>query len=153
MFRFNLSLAPHAAIRGLHLRSIAGDIVRTVRCRNSIGSFDLVLAGGVFDYLNERHVVIILRQIYYYLLRDGGRLYFSNMRRRNPYRLWMSYMADWNLIERNEDDIRRIACTARIPVENLIVDTDPTTLSLLTVVTKRSINDSFQRKDSNVQVP
>jgi len=72
------------------------------------GPFDLIAAGGLFDYLPERQATFLLRVIWERLLAPGGRLFFTNIARSNPFRLWIEYMADWRLIERDEDEMRAL---------------------------------------------
>jgi extracellular factor (EF) 3-hydroxypalmitic acid methyl ester biosynthesis protein len=124
-----------AAIRqNISLRP--GDALRLLRRSRDLGTFDLVLAGGLFDYLFDRAIVFILSQVYHHLLRDGATFFFTNIARGNPYRLWITYLADWHLIERDADDIRRVVAESNIPLDNLEVETDQTTLTLLTRLTR-----------------
>ena len=76
-----------------------------VACQaGAFGPFDAIAAGGLFDYLPERQATFLLRVIWERLL-AGGHLFFTNIARGNPFRLWIEYMADWRLIERSEDEM------------------------------------------------
>ena len=78
-------------------------LVRDSRC------FDLVLAGGLFDYLDDRTASFVIRTCRRSLLGDGGELFFTNIAAGNPYRPWMDHVASWGLIHRSEDDILSLA--------------------------------------------
>jgi extracellular factor (EF) 3-hydroxypalmitic acid methyl ester biosynthesis protein len=71
--------------------------------------FDLVLAGGLFDYLDDRTVSFVIRTCRRALLRPGGQLFFTNIAAGNPYRPWMDHVANWALIHRSEADILSLA--------------------------------------------
>lgn len=66
--------------------------------------FDLVLAGGLFDYLPEKHFRRVVAGLCA-VLAPGGRLCFTNIATGNPYRPWMEYAADWQLIHRTVDEL------------------------------------------------
>ena len=70
--------------------------------------FDLILAGGLFDYLDDRTATFLVRMSTGSLLRRGGTMFFTNIAAGNPYRTWMDYVASWRLIHRSEDDIRAL---------------------------------------------
>jgi len=73
---------------------------------DELGEFDLILAGGLFDYLTDKHASFILKHLRRYLLKDGGRFFFTNIAPDNPYDPWMGYLADWGLIERDEEMLK-----------------------------------------------
>ena len=99
--------------------------------------FDLVMAGGLFDYLPERHAVYLIEHAYS-LLRPGGVLYFTNIARGNPYRPLIEYFGDWFLIERTEDDIHAYCHTLGIAREAVSIRRDETGLALLIEMTKQA---------------
>jgi extracellular factor (EF) 3-hydroxypalmitic acid methyl ester biosynthesis protein len=74
--------------------------VRTFKIR---GPFDLIVACGLFDYLSDRQIKWLLDRLARYL-KIGGRLCFTNIALRNPYREWMDYVTHWKLVERSEAD-------------------------------------------------
>ncbi|HVR38946.1 MAG TPA: class I SAM-dependent methyltransferase, partial [Thermoanaerobaculia bacterium] len=83
-----------------HIRR--GDAIRVAR-NLPRGAFDLVLAGGLFDYLPTRTGVTLIK-IAYGLLNEGGTFFFTNIATRNPYRPLIEYLGDWMLIERSEEE-------------------------------------------------
>jgi extracellular factor (EF) 3-hydroxypalmitic acid methyl ester biosynthesis protein len=70
-------------------------------------TFDLVLAGGLFDYLDDRAAAFAI-EICRRLLRPRGVLFFTNIATGNPYRPWMEHVASWRLLHRTEADIHRL---------------------------------------------
>ncbi|WP_074238607.1 class I SAM-dependent methyltransferase [Chitinophaga niabensis] len=66
--------------------------------------FDLIIIGGVFDYLEDKAIVAITKELRAKLNPDGI-LFFTNIATGNPYRVSMEYLADWCLIERSSNDI------------------------------------------------
>ena len=70
------------------------------------GPFDLVLAGGLFDYLEERFARALIRTALSRLCRPGGTFYFSYIATPNPYAALMTHIGRWNLVERTPADIK-----------------------------------------------
>lgn len=64
------------------------------------GSFNLVLAGGLFDYLEERFTRALIRTTLSRLCRPGDTFYFSDIATPNPYAALMTHIGRWNLVER-----------------------------------------------------
>ena len=86
---------------------VQGRVPRVLGKVRDAGRFDLVVAGGLFDYLPDRWAVGTLAAARD-LLVPGGRMFFSNIAGGNPFRPWIEYLADWRLIERDEADVRRL---------------------------------------------
>lgn len=72
------------------------------------GPYDLILAGGLFDYLPDRAARFVAGQAINKLCKPGSLFYFANIGKGNPYRYWAEYLSDWVLIERDEPGIRRL---------------------------------------------
>lgn len=87
---------------------VEGNALRGVRSFEKLGPFDLVMAGGLFDYLSDRQIEFVVSHAVRRLLKPGGTLFFTNIATGNPYRVWMEYCADWRLIERSEAEIRSL---------------------------------------------
>lgn len=99
------------------------------------GTFDLVLAGGLYDYLDERTATLLI-QLAYRALAPGGIFYFTNIASGNPYRTLIEYFGNWTLIERTEEDIYRYCENAGICRSNVTIKRDETGLALLIEVAK-----------------
>jgi hypothetical protein len=111
-------------------RFVQGRVPRALTRLRTSGPFDLVVAGGLFDYLPDAWAVSTLTLVRE-LLAPGGRVLFSNIARGNPFRPWIEYLADWHLIERNESDARRLLAGAGFAAERLRVSRDATGLALI----------------------
>jgi extracellular factor (EF) 3-hydroxypalmitic acid methyl ester biosynthesis protein len=99
-------------------------------------SFDLVVAGGLFDYLPDRAFVFLLRVIFRDLLAPGGVLLFTNIAAGSPARTLMEYAANWTLLERFEGGIVELAGEAGIPSSCLRVTREATGLTLIARVVR-----------------
>jgi SAM-dependent methyltransferase len=97
--------------------------------------FDLVMAGGLFDYLPERHATFLIEHSYA-LLAPGGTFFFTNIAAGNPYRVLIEYFGDWFLLERSEDDILRFCDTAGVPRENVSIRREESGLAMIVEVEK-----------------
>jgi extracellular factor (EF) 3-hydroxypalmitic acid methyl ester biosynthesis protein len=99
------------------------------------GPFDLVYAGGLFDYLPDRLATRTLAIANRTLVASGGQLVFTNIAAGNPFRVWLEYLANWTLIERSDADIRRLCVDAGLDAP--WVEREATGLALLATATKR----------------
>src|SRR4051812_17315573 len=117
-----------------HCHFRQGDAITFAR-RLPRGAYDLVMAGGLVDYLNER-VTTLLIQLAFRALAPGGVFYFTNIAAGNPYRPLIEYFGNWKLIERTEEDIYRYCENAGIGRGNVAIRRDETGLALLVEVTK-----------------
>ena len=96
-------------------------------------SFDLVLAGGLFDYLDARAATLLIK-LAVRALAPGGTFYFTNIARGNPYRTLIEYFGNWKLIERTEEDVLRECFAAGVESERVEIRRDETGLALLVEV-------------------
>ena len=117
-------------------RLMPGNVIRIPKRLADEDRFDLVLAGGLFDYLSDRAIVFLVHAIYHDLLAPGGVLLFTNMAEGNPWRLLMEYGSDWNLVERSEDGILQICREAGIPRSSISLKREATRLTLITRVVR-----------------
>jgi SAM-dependent methyltransferase len=111
-------------------------IPRVFRKLVPFGPFDLAIAGGVFDYLPDRWVTLSARNIWHTLLAPGGELVFTNIKRGNPFRVWLEYLVNWELRERDQPGILRCCAEADIPTSAVQIHTDATGLALLVRCTR-----------------
>ena len=90
-----------ARLLGASVTPLCVDVLRGLR--RAEGHYDLVLAGGLFDYLEDSTAVRLLRMARRRLV-SGGTLFFTNIAAGNPFRVWIEYLGEWPLIERSPDD-------------------------------------------------
>jgi SAM-dependent methyltransferase len=75
------------------------------------GTFDVIYACGLLDYLQPRTAVSLCRNLYERLA-PGGTLYAGNMVPSNPSRWFMELHLDWFLIYREIEELLHIGRTA-----------------------------------------
>jgi extracellular factor (EF) 3-hydroxypalmitic acid methyl ester biosynthesis protein len=109
---------------------VQGRVPRVLAKLRATGGFDLVVAGGLFDYLQDRWAVATLNGARE-LLAPGGRVFLSNIAAGNPFRPWIEYLADWWLIERDESDLLRLLEQAGFDVARASVTRDSSGLALI----------------------
>ena len=68
---------------------VQGRVPRVMSRLKALGKFDLVVAGGLFDYLPNRWIELMVGEIWQHFLHPGGILFFTNIAQKNPYRVWM----------------------------------------------------------------
>jgi SAM-dependent methyltransferase len=118
---------------------VHGMVPRVLRRVNGHKPYDLILAGGLFDYLSDRFIVRTLEESWHQLLAPGGRMLFTNIARGNPFRVWLEYLANWRLIERSEEEILGLCEAAGIPNEPLLIR-DATGLAIVAELRKPDVS-------------
>jgi len=119
------------------LRPVAGNLFRSMRRFSELGPFDLIVAGGIFDYLNDDLFCKMTSRLIACLV-PRGKLCLSNFAEPNPYRTWMTYFGDWVLVERSEHSIRRILGDASAAGVDLKFSRDATRLAVLVTAQRRA---------------
>ena len=112
-------------------RFVEGNVLRLNQILAGDGPFDLVLIGGLFDYLRERTIVRILKLLSSEFLAEGGKLFFTNISPDNTDRLWIEYLADWVLIARDEQSLLRLCHDAGIDEQSCKHQRDATGSAIL----------------------
>jgi hypothetical protein len=79
----------------------------------------------------DRWVTLSARNIWHTLLAPGGEFVFTNIKRGNVFRVWLEYLANWELRERDETEILRCCAEADIPMSAVHIQADGTGLALL----------------------
>jgi len=125
---------------GNRIRYIEGSALQVARS-SARGRFDLVLAGGLFDYLDERAASFLLRAVDRLLAPDGV-FFWTNIGAGNPQRAWMEHLGDWHLLERDENDILNLARRAGIAAERLSLSREESGLTWLVRIRSPSTADA-----------
>lgn len=113
------------------LQVVPGNIIQALRRVEKLGPFDLIVTGGLFDHMSDKHVSFFLKHILNRLLKKDGTLFFSNAVEGNPFRVWMEYLADWKLNYRTKDDIDHFLTSAGFTSNEIKIKKDETGLSFL----------------------
>lgn len=91
--------------------------------------FDLILARELFNYLGDGAALMVLRMLWERGLKPGGKIFFANVDRNDPYRAWRSWFVSWDLNERSEEEIRSLCRKANIRMSNISIRRDETGLA------------------------
>jgi len=113
---------------------VQGRVPRVLARLPERSRFDLVVAGGLFDYLSDRWAVATLTAVRERLA-PGGRVFVSNIAEGNPFRPWIEYLADWWLIERTEVGVVRLLEEAGFDPRRVRISRDSTGLALMAEAT------------------
>ena len=115
---------------------VQGRVPFALRSVRKHGPFNLIVAGGLFDYLPSHVVERTMALACESLLAEGGRLVFTNLAKGNPFRVWLEYIADWPLLERSESDLLALAEGAGLG-GSMTLARDATGLAILATVSRR----------------
>jgi extracellular factor (EF) 3-hydroxypalmitic acid methyl ester biosynthesis protein len=74
----------------------------------SEGNYDLIYCAGLFDYLSPETCRELVK-LFYDNLAPGGLLVVANMDDTKPFRNFIEFVLDWQLIYRHSDEIRAFA--------------------------------------------
>lgn len=99
-------------------------------------NYDLVYCAGLFDYLSQR-VCRRLTDVFFKLVRPGGKVVVTNVSSSNPSIGWMEYLLEWNLVYRNDDEMRDLV-PKNVHPEAATVLADTTGVNLFLEVNKPS---------------
>jgi extracellular factor (EF) 3-hydroxypalmitic acid methyl ester biosynthesis protein len=116
---------------GSRLTTVCRNVVRGLASVRTHGPFDLMLAGGLFDYLPDAVATGVLRYARERLLRPPARVFFTNIADGNPFRVWIEYLADWRLIHRSAHDVSRLCVAAGFDPADVTVSREQTGLTFV----------------------
>ena len=111
------------ARHGIQFTYMQGDVLKTVRKfiqQGEAGTFDAILFGGLFDYISDRILRLLLKQSRH-LLKGNGEMLFSQVSTHNPDRTFMKWFGDWKLIERDEEDLLNLCRDAEFADEQVLM--------------------------------
>jgi extracellular factor (EF) 3-hydroxypalmitic acid methyl ester biosynthesis protein len=110
------------------------DVLRAVRrlygSIQEIGTYDAVLFGGLFDYLPDRYIVLLLR-LANNLLKPHGEILFSQVSTDNPNRTYMKWYGDWELLERDEEALLQLCEEAGVHRDAVVFTREQSGVAIL----------------------
>ena len=118
------------------LEFIQGNIIQSIYKLEQTEGFDLVVTGGLFDYLTKPVVKYLIKHIYHYLLKPNGKLVFTNIAQGNPYRPFLEYFGNLTLVERDEEDILDIWQQLGLNRQDINLKRDEDNLRLIVEINK-----------------
>lgn len=89
------------------VQPLNGSVLGLLRRSYDLGTFDLVYASGLYDYLQDKTAVKLLQRLVE-MVRPGGSLLFANFSDEITSDGYMETFMDWPLILRSEADMWRI---------------------------------------------
>jgi SAM-dependent methyltransferase len=110
------------------LTCVHGNVLRLANRLRAAGPYDVVVIGGLLDYLPERAARLLLEQAVAMLAPDGV-LGATNLAAGNPWRLMLQLIADWSVLERSEDEMLRLFSLPGAAAEVSLDDTRLTWLA------------------------
>jgi hypothetical protein len=87
--------------------------------------FDGILFRGLFDYLQDRHIELLLLKMAKKLLHPNGEVLFSQVAPDNPDRTYMAWFGDWRLLLRDEARVLRLAENAGFERDRIHIEREP----------------------------
>lgn len=97
---------------------------------------DLLFCPGLFDYLDDRAAIAMLRTLYEQLT-PGGRLTVFQFAPHNPTRAYMEWMANWYLIYRDADQFQRLLESANLSGSEFAVGAEALGVDLYAAVGRK----------------
>jgi hypothetical protein len=123
-----------AAVNQYLVRSFGFNVKNALRFR-STRAYGFVWCSGLFDYLNDKTAVYLLKR-FSDMLEPGGTLAFGNFGEENGSRSYMEIVGRWFLIYRSPMDLMRLAGAAGFLPRKTRVCTDATGLNNFLIATK-----------------
>lgn len=108
-----------------HIEFYHENVLRYVPSRG----YDLVWSAGLFDYLNDRVFVRLLRALLA-VVRPGGRVVVGNFSEFNPSRDYMEIFGDWHLVHRSAEQLTALARQAGASANRYSVTWEPEGVNL-----------------------
>ena len=99
--------------------------------------YDLVWSAGLFDYLNDKRFIFLLKHLYA-MVKPGGSLVIGNFSEYNPSRDYME-AGDWYLNYRSEEKLIELAEKSGLKNGDVFIDSEPERVNLFVEIKKRQI--------------
>ena len=107
-----LARMPRGGVPMPEVRFVQLSTYELIRYRNSLdklrhpdGPLDVVVAAGILDYLKD-NVLSRFLDMMSSLLAPQGLLLLTNLHQPNPWRAFMEYVGDWNVIHRSRQEFQ-----------------------------------------------
>ncbi len=122
-------LSKHDLLKRVHL-----DTTNVFRL-NTTKKYDLIWSAGLFDYLEKRIAVLLLRKIWRNL-KDDGQIIFGNFSPKNPTRRGMELVGKWYLIHRTAEELIEICEETGLPYSEIEIENEANGINLFCIIKK-----------------
>lgn len=95
--------------------------------------YDLIWSAGVFDYLDDRQFIFLLRKLQE-CTSPEGLLVVGNFSRKNPTRNYMELFGKWFLFHRSEDELFSLATQAGVDENHISITSEPLGVNLFLLI-------------------
>jgi extracellular factor (EF) 3-hydroxypalmitic acid methyl ester biosynthesis protein len=129
------------------LTGIRGNALRSTTKMRAAGPFDVILVGGLLDYLPERAARMLLQDVGE-MLKPGGLLGATNIAAANPWRHMLQLLTNWTLIERSEDEMSSLL---RAPKLKTSIALDDSGLTWLAVASRLDLREVSPTREGDPQ--
>ena len=104
--------------------------------------YDFIYATGLFDYFNGRVAIALVWNLKK-LLKSNGILAISTMRDKysNPSVHYMEWVADWNLVYRDEEEFKKIFLDAGFSEDELKIQYEQQGIMQYIIATRKNVKD------------
>lgn len=99
-------------------------------------TYSLIWASGLFDYLNNRLAVALIRRMWKWS-EDGGKIIIGNFHPSNPDRNLMEWCLAWFLIHRSQSEMINLCMEAGISPECVDIEYEPLGINLFLIISKK----------------
>jgi SAM-dependent methyltransferase len=97
--------------------------------------YDLIWSGGLFDYLEDRVAILLLKKLWRNL-KDDGQIIFGNFSPKNPTRNGMELVGKWYLIHRTANNLVRLVKATQLPYSKVEITQENLGINLFCVIHK-----------------
>jgi extracellular factor (EF) 3-hydroxypalmitic acid methyl ester biosynthesis protein len=130
------TITPLARHTGARVKFINESIRKLLVARppsRLLGERELIYSAGLFDYLNDRAFVALLRPLYDALV-PGGVMAIGNVAPHNPSRHAMEYFSDWHLNHRSSEELLRLGGRLEPAPAEMRVEAEPLGVNIFLIV-------------------
>ena len=115
---------------------VEGNVLRRSPLLKHGKRFDLIVAGGLFDYLSDKMALRLMRYIWNHLLDPGGSFFFTNIAPGYGKTYCIHLIFNWSLHCRSRNELIHLCEQAGIPKTCVTTEFESTGLTVLVTVIK-----------------
>ena len=132
---------------GGRINAEQGNILLKLKDLSRQAPFDLILTGGLYDYLTDAQAAKLTRFSCAHLLAPDGAFVFTNLSTNNPVRPWLEYLVDWHMHYRTEEMIDNMLIRHGVHDAQVVHRRDSTGHAIITRVRNLARSDQFEHEN------